>query len=101
MPFRRNVRLDPSQIEDRCGRRQLSAPIAVGGGGIGLIAAILILLFTALNGGSDPSGASSRVFDELANQTTDTRVGTWRSATPSTAPSEVQFDTTLLFFASP
>ena len=70
MPFRRNVRLDPSQIEDRRGRRQLGAPIAVGGGGIGLIAAILILLFTALNGGSGPSGASSQ-FDELANQTTD------------------------------
>jgi uncharacterized protein len=71
MPFRRNVRLDPSQIEDRRGRRKLGAPIAVGGGGIGLIAAILILLLTALNGGSDPSGASSRFFDELANQTTD------------------------------
>jgi uncharacterized protein len=71
MPFRRNVRLDPSQIEDRRGRRRLSAPIAVGGGGIGLIAAILILLFTALNGGSGSSGASSQLFDELANQTTD------------------------------
>jgi uncharacterized protein len=71
MPFRRNVRLDPSQIEDRRGRRQLSAPIAVGGGGIGLIAAILILLLTALNAGSDPSGTSSRFFDELANQTTE------------------------------
>ncbi len=64
MPFRRNVRLDPSQIEDRRGRRKLGAPIAVGGGGIGLVAAILILLFTALNGGSGSSGASSQFFDE-------------------------------------
>ncbi len=65
------MRLDPSQIEDRRSRRKLSAPIAVGSGGIGLIAAILILLFTALNGGSGSSGASSQFFDELANQTTD------------------------------
>src|SRR5918999_5830394 len=64
MPFRRNVRLNPSQIEDRRGQRKLGAPIAVGGGGIGLIAAILILLSTALSGGS------SQFFDELANQTT-------------------------------
>jgi hypothetical protein len=64
------VRLDTSQIEDRRGQRKLGAPIAVGGGGIGLIAAILILLFTALNGGSGSTGALSQ-FDDLANQTTD------------------------------
>jgi uncharacterized protein len=44
MSFNKNSRLDPSQVEDRRGRRGAGTAIAVGGGGLGLIITIVIML---------------------------------------------------------
>jgi uncharacterized protein len=57
MRFRRGVGLDPSQVEDRRGQR-LGLPgggIAVGGGGLGLVAIVIYILISVLsNGGVGP-----------------------------------------------
>jgi uncharacterized protein len=51
MSFNKNSRLDPSQVEDRRGRPGAGTIVAVGGGGIGLIIAIVALLMGVnLNG---------------------------------------------------
>ncbi len=55
MRFRNNTGLDPSQIEDRRGRGAGGFPgggVAVGGGGLGLVALVVYLLIYALGGGS-------------------------------------------------
>lgn len=61
MRFRRNAGLDPSQVEDRRGagsaRGLPSGPIAVGGGGVGLVILVAYVLLQALSGG----GATSSV----------------------------------------
>jgi uncharacterized protein len=44
MSFNKRSRLDPSQVEDRRGRRGAGTAIAVGGGGLGLIITIIMLL---------------------------------------------------------
>ena len=44
MSFNKRSRLDPSQVEDRRGRRGAGTAIAVGGGGLGLIITILFIL---------------------------------------------------------
>jgi uncharacterized protein len=58
--FRRDVELDPSQVEDRRGARPtLGLPgggIAIGGGGIGLVGLVVYLLVSALAGGGGLSG---------------------------------------------
>jgi hypothetical protein len=55
--YRRNVRLDPSQIEDRRGRRGIpGGGLAVGGGGLGLAGLVIYLLLSALSGGGGLSG---------------------------------------------
>ena len=51
MSFNRNRRLDPSQVEDRRGRRGAGPVIIAGGGGLGLIITIVIMLL----GGNIPS----------------------------------------------
>jgi hypothetical protein len=43
MSFNKRSRLDPSQVEDRRGRRA-GTTIAIGGGGLGLIITIVALL---------------------------------------------------------
>jgi uncharacterized protein len=68
MRFRRDVDLDPSQIEDVRGRGGglggLPIPIA-GGGGLGLVVLLAYLLISALSGG----GGLSRPLSNLDNQT--------------------------------
>jgi predicted metalloprotease len=44
MSFNKNSRLDPTQVEDRRGRRGAGTVVAVGGGGLGLIITIVIML---------------------------------------------------------
>src|SRR5512146_181314 len=44
MSFNKNSRLDPSQVEDRRGRRGTGTTIAVGGGVVGLLITIVIML---------------------------------------------------------
>ena len=64
MRFRRQARLDTSQIEDLRGSgRRGGRGLAVGGGGLGITGVIVVLLFQLLGGGG--GGA----FDDLADQT--------------------------------
>jgi predicted metalloprotease len=68
MRFRKNARLDPSQVEDRRGQGRVSLPgggLAVGGGGLGLVALAIYLLVAVLSGGGDLSGP----LQNLDNQT--------------------------------
>src|SRR5918911_1587568 len=61
MRYRRNVGLDPSQIEDRRGQGpMLGLPgggFTVGGGGLGLVGLVIYLLVNALSGGGGLGGA--------------------------------------------
>ncbi len=62
MSFSNRQRLDPSQVEDRRGR-SLGAPVAIGGGGLGLLLVVVALLFginPASLGIQGAGGASAR-----------------------------------------
>ncbi len=51
MRFRKGARLDPSQVTDARGRSLGTGGVAVGGGGLGLVALVVFLLFNVLSGG--------------------------------------------------
>jgi uncharacterized protein len=57
MRIRRRARIDPSQVSDRRGMSG-GAPIAVGGGAIGLIVAVVLLLLNGGIGGGSSGGAA-------------------------------------------
>jgi predicted metalloprotease len=57
MRIRRRARLDPSQVSDRRGMSG-GAPIAVGGGAIGLIVAVVLLLLNGGIGGGSSGGVA-------------------------------------------
>jgi uncharacterized protein len=52
MRFRPGQVLDPSQVEDRRGSGGFGGPIAVGGGGLGLVGLVIYLLVALLGGGN-------------------------------------------------
>jgi predicted metalloprotease len=55
MRFRPGAQLDPSQVEDRRGVGGGSfggAPVAIGGGGLGLVAVVIYVLFALVGGGT-------------------------------------------------
>src|SRR3954466_15100656 len=63
MRFRKNAGLDTSQIEDRRGSGSSmgmpGGPIAVGGGGVGLLVVVAFILIQALSGGGAAGSAQS------------------------------------------
>lgn len=63
MPFRESKRLDPSQVQDRRGRRT-GRRIAVGGGGLGIVVLLLYMLL-----GGNPSDLVAS--DELSQPSSD------------------------------
>jgi predicted metalloprotease len=56
MRFRRGARLDPGQVTDVRGRSFGTGGLAVGGGGLGLAALVVFLLFSLLSGGNGGLG---------------------------------------------
>jgi hypothetical protein len=79
MRFRKNARLDPSQVEDRRGQGRVSLPgggLAVGGGGLGLVALAIYLLVAVLSGGGDLSGPLQNLDNQtVANQPPSSAIG--------------------------
>ena len=81
MRFRKNARLDPSQVEDRRGSGGLALPgggIAAGGGGLGVAALVVWLLISVLSNG----GGLSAPLQNLDNRS----VGTTSTSSCRNAP---------------
>ena len=78
MRYRRNVKLDPSQIEDRRGRGGMGGlpggGLAVGGGGLGLAGLVIFLLLNALAGGNGLSGPLGNLDNSTVAQAPPGRV---------------------------
>ena len=79
MRFRRGAQLDPGQVTDVRGRSFGTGGLAVGGGGIGLVAVVVYLLFAVLSGGSGGLPGQLAPLDE-------TQVG--QGSTPSAIDQE-------------
>ncbi len=68
MRFRRGARLDPGQVTDVRGRRVGAGGLAVGGGGLGLVALVVYLLITVLSGNGGGLGPLDQLQDERVGQ---------------------------------
>jgi len=78
--FRDDAKLDPSQVEDmrgQTGRSGLPIPggLAVGGGGIGAIVAIVLALIFTLNGGGGLGGGLGNLDDQTAGRAVNAPAG--------------------------
>ena len=69
MRFRKDARLDQSQVEDLRGRRTGGAPLALGGGGI---VTLIVVLAIVLLGGNPLSDGGLGGLSDLAGQTAGT-----------------------------
>jgi uncharacterized protein len=67
MRFRKRARLDPSQIQDRRGRPS-GRGIAVGGGGVGLLVALVLIVVNSLSSDS-PSSSIEQALRDLSGVT--------------------------------
>jgi predicted metalloprotease len=54
--FRRGAKLDPGQVTDLRGRRSAGGPIAIGGGGLGIVGLVIYLLIALLSKGGGLGG---------------------------------------------
>ena len=70
MRFRKDAKLDRSQVEDLRGRRVGGTPMALGGGGI--VTLIIIVAIALLGGNPLDTGGGASPFDDLAGQTAGT-----------------------------
>jgi predicted metalloprotease len=64
MRFRRRATLDPGQVTDVRGRRMAPGGLALGGGGLGIAAVVVYLLFALLSGGGGGLGQLAPLEDE-------------------------------------
>lgn len=102
MRIRRKARLDPSQISDRRGM-SAGGPVAIGGGVVGLIVAVILLFVQGGSGGSAPQPGDATSSDLSAcrtgadaRQDEDCRIvayvnsiqGYWEGAVSNYAPSK-------------
>jgi predicted metalloprotease len=76
--FRKNVELDPSQVEDRRGQGGISGlpggGIAVGGGGLGVTGLVIYLLVSLLSGGSSLAGPLGNLDGSTVSQSPPSQV---------------------------
>jgi uncharacterized protein len=68
MRFRRRATLDSGQVTDVRGRRTGPGGLALGGGGLGIAAVVIYLLFALLSGGSGGLGQLAPLEDEQVGQ---------------------------------
>jgi predicted metalloprotease len=77
MRYRKDVELDPSQVEDRRGQGRVGLPgggLAVGGGGLGLVGIIVYVLFSVLSGGTGVAGPLQNLDGTTVSQTPPNQV---------------------------
>jgi predicted metalloprotease len=78
MTFKRDVRLDTSQVEDVRGRRVGGRGLAIGGGGLG---GLVILVLAMLMGGGTGTAGLGSLLDQAVGAGTDTRPASTTLAT--------------------
>jgi uncharacterized protein len=67
MRFRRKASLDPGQVTDVRGR-SMGGPLALGGGGLGIVGLVIVVLFILLTGGEGLGGQLAPLDDQRVGQ---------------------------------